>query len=31
VYERVSVLGLMLIGLIWIIALSNDFGGSAPR
>ena len=31
VYERVSVAGLMLIGLIWIIAISNDLGSNAPR
>ena len=31
VYERVSVLGLALIGLIWVIALSNDLGANAPR
>ena len=31
VYERVSVAGLMLIGLIWVIALSNDFGSGVPR
>jgi regulator of sigma E protease len=31
IYERVSVAGLMLIGVIWLIALSNDFGSSAPR
>ena len=31
IYERVSVAGLMLIGVIWLIALSNDFGSSVPR
>src|SRR5581483_3291088 len=31
VYERVSVVGLMLIGLIWVIALSNDFGSGTPH
>jgi regulator of sigma E protease len=31
IYERVSVAGLMLIGVIWLIALSNDLGSSAPR
>jgi len=25
------VAGLMLIGVIWLIALSNDFGSSVPR
>ena len=31
VYERVSVFGLMLIGLIWVIALSNDFSSGVPH
>jgi regulator of sigma E protease len=31
VYERVSVVGLMLIGLIWVIALSNDFSSGVPH
>jgi regulator of sigma E protease len=31
VYERVSFVGFALILLIWVIALSNDFSGSAPR
>ncbi|HVA31332.1 MAG TPA: M50 family metallopeptidase [Gaiellaceae bacterium] len=31
VYERVSVAGLMLIGLIWVIALSNDFSSGVPH
>jgi len=31
VYERVSVAGLMLIGLIWVIALSNDLSSGAPH
>jgi regulator of sigma E protease len=30
VYERVSVVGFSLIILIWLIALSNDLGGSRP-
>jgi regulator of sigma E protease len=31
VYERVSFVGFALILLIWVIALSSDFSGSAPR
>jgi regulator of sigma E protease len=31
VYERVSVVGLALIGLIWVISLTNDLGSNAPR
>jgi regulator of sigma E protease len=31
IYERVSVVGFALILLIWVIALSNDVGSSAPR
>jgi regulator of sigma E protease len=31
VYERVSVVGLMLIGLIWVIAFSNDFSSGVPH
>jgi regulator of sigma E protease len=31
VYERVSVVGFALILLVWMIALSNDFSGAAPR
>jgi regulator of sigma E protease len=31
IYERVSVVGFALILLIWVIALSNDVSGSAPR
>ena len=30
VYERVSVVGFALIILIWVIALSNDFGANRP-
>jgi regulator of sigma E protease len=30
VYERVSMVGFALIILIWVIALSNDFGGNRP-
>ena len=30
VYERVSVVGFSLIILIWLIALTNDLGGSRP-
>jgi regulator of sigma E protease len=31
IYERVSVVGFALILLIWVIALSNDVTGGAPR
>jgi regulator of sigma E protease len=31
IYERVSVVGFALIILVWMIALSNDFSGSAPH
>jgi len=31
VYERVSFVGFALILLIWVIALSNDVSGAAPR
>jgi regulator of sigma E protease len=31
VYERVSVLGIALILLIWVIAFSNDLSGHAPH
>ena len=31
VYERVSVAGLMLIGLIWVIALSNDLSSGVAH
>jgi regulator of sigma E protease len=31
VYERVSVLGIALIVLVWVIAFSNDFSGHGPH